>query len=152
MSKIFKKFDHIEESIVELIIEESLSDLAMAEPGLIESVEIFAEKCLDSSNKSCLELAESLAAVLGPHLIDNAAFYAGVVIEDEEIPADLMYEAADFYGDAQVFKTAVGYTMSKGRRAMPSNPEFTSGAGALVYNTLSQSYFAPNSATTASGM
>ena len=112
---IFKKFDNIEESVVELIIQESLKDLAMVEPGLIESIEVCCDRCLRSDNKSCRELSESLSAVLGPHFIDNAAYWAGVMIEDVEIPGNLIQLMEDYYGDAQSFKTAVDYTMSRGR-------------------------------------
>lgn len=147
MGKIFKKFENIEESVVELIIQESLSDLVVTEPGLIESIEVFTEKCMEGSNKSCRELSESLSAVLGPHFIDNAAYWAGVMIESDEIPGDLLQEMGDYYGDQKVFKTAVGYTMTKGKKAMPSNPEFKTGAGALVYNTLNATYFSPNASS-----
>ena len=152
MGKLFKKFENIDESVVELVIAESLADLAVTEPALIESIEVFCEKCLEGSNKSCRELSESLSAVLGPHFIDNAAYWVGVMIEAEEIPGDLLHEMADQYGDAKVFKTAVAYQMAKGKKAMPSNPDFKSGAGALVYNTLSQTYFTPNSGTQAGSM
>ncbi len=145
MGNIFKKkFEKIEEAAVELVISESLSDLVISEPGLIESIEIYVDKCLGVNSKSCQELSEGLSVALGRHLIDNAAYFTGVMIETDEISGNLLEEMEDYYGDKKSFKTAVEYVMSKGRRAMPSNPEFQSGAGALVYNTLAATYFSPN--------
>ena len=137
--------------LVELAFHDAIRKACLIEEDFAERLDTFLESCMNSSSRKCEQIEEALSSIVFEYFVESlTSYFPGDLLAESNYSyseaGNLLAEAADYYGDAEVFKTAVKYTMSKGMRAMPTMPEFKTGAGVMMYNTLSNTYFSGSGA------